>query len=81
MIIFPQRKVFKIPLYISRKFDIMIKLFGIVPIGAAKIGPVAQLGAHAGQLYAPSFGPVAHMAPIRFASLRLKLHIVICLVR
>ena len=46
MIIFPHRKVFKIPLYISRKFDIMIKLFGIVPIGAAKIGPVAQLGAH-----------------------------------
>ena len=35
-------------------------------------GPVAQLGAHAVQLYAPSFGPVAHMAPIRFASPFIK---------
>ena len=35
-------------------------------------GPVAQLGAHAGQLYAPSFGPVAHVAPIRFASPFIK---------
>ena len=32
-------------------------------------GPVAQLGAQAGQLYALSFEPVAHMAPIRFASI------------
>ena len=34
--------------------------------------PVAQLGAHAGQLYAPFFGPVAYMAPIRFASPFIK---------
>lgn len=35
-------------------------------------GLVAQLGAHAGQLYAPFFGPVAYMAPIRFASPFIK---------
>ena len=33
---------------------------------------VSRSGAHAGQLYAPSFGPVAHMAPIRFASPFIK---------
>ena len=59
------------------------KNYGIISFAAAKAeyGLVAQLGTQAGQLYALSFGPVAHMAPIRFASLRLKLHIVICLVR
>ena len=44
-------------------------------------GPVAQLGARTGQLYAPAWGPVTHAVPMRFASLLEKLHTVICLVR
>ena len=48
--------------------------YGIMKYVAAgrHYGLVAQLGAHAVQLYAPSFGPVAHMAPIRFASPFIK---------
>ena len=46
MIIFPLSKVFKISLYISEKFGIMIKLFWIFTVSATSYGPVAQLGAH-----------------------------------
>ena len=46
MIIFPLSKVFKIALYISKKFGIMIKLFWIFAVSVSSYGPVAQLGAH-----------------------------------
>ena len=55
---------------------------GIAAAGPATVyGPVAQLGARTGQLYAPAWGPVTHAVPMRFASLLEKLHTVICLVR